>query len=118
MKIEYAVVKFCALYVSRISYSVLKKTPHAILSALYFTLYVHIQYCGMQKIHLFENRSHVEVSLPVHFSLAQKPNKIKVIANFSMPDDVILYGILTQHVYLLSNHKSNKVISILFSCLL
>lgn len=38
--------------------------------------------------YVFENQSHVQVSLPLHCSLAQKPNKIKVIAiaYFSMPE--------------------------------
>lgn len=43
---------------------------------------------GKIHLHVFENQSHVQVSLPLHCSLAQKPNKIKVIAiaYFSMPE--------------------------------
>lgn len=43
---------------------------------------------GKIHLHVFENQSHVQVSLPLHYSLAQKPNKIKVIAiaYFSMPE--------------------------------
>lgn len=43
---------------------------------------------GKIHLHVFENQSHVQVSLPLHCSLTQKPNKIKVIAiaYFSMPE--------------------------------
>lgn len=49
---KYAVVVFCALHVSRISYGVLKKKYHMLFFPhLYIILYmyVYIPYCGMQK---------------------------------------------------------------------
>lgn len=81
---KYAVVVFCALHVSRISYGVLKKKYHMLFFPhLYIILYmyVYIPYCGMQKKpqHLFENQSPVEVSLPVYFSLAQNLIKLTLL---------------------------------------
>lgn len=85
MKKNMPVVVFCALHVSRISYGVLKKISHAILSAfVYYIVHVciYIPYCGMPKKktqHLFENQSPVEVSLPVYFSLAQNLIKLTLL---------------------------------------
>lgn len=77
------VVVFCALHVSRISYGVLKKISHAILSAfVYYIVHVCIYTVlrdAKKPQHLFENQSPVEVSLPVYFSLAQNLIKLTLL---------------------------------------
>lgn len=82
-KKKYAVVVFCALHVSRISYGVLKKISHAILSAfVYYIVHVCIYTVlrdAKKTQHLFENQSPVEVSLPVYFSLAQNLIKLTLL---------------------------------------
>lgn len=81
---KYAVVVFCALHVSRISYGVLKKniTCYSFrICILYCTCMYIYRTAGCKKNpqHLFENQSPVEVSLPVYFSLAQNLIKLTLL---------------------------------------
>lgn len=75
---------------SRNSHSVFKKntTCYSFCIVIYIECTYTLLRDGKIHLHVFENQSHVQVSLPLHDSLAQKPNKIKVIAIafFSMPE--------------------------------
>lgn len=75
---------------SRNSHSVFKKktTCYSFCIVIYIECTYTLRRDGKIHLHVFENQSHVQVSLPLHDSLAQKPNKIKVIAIafFSMPE--------------------------------